>query len=329
MIYDIWSNISNFFVNVWEKIIDFFTVSENGELTEGERLVIALIVLVVGWVLIKLLMIGLKKLFHVNDVVIKKKKKLINPKTKKIEIKYVNVDSSLRRFMFSLTSVCLKFLLVIAFFSILEVKIEGLATVISSALLAVGLSLQDSISNFMAGILLLSNKTIAVGDYVSVAGGADGTVVAVSIVSTILDTPDNQRLVVPNRLILANTAKNYSKNIDRRSKIKVRVVFGSDIDKVKDTLINLVKDDHRIIQTIQNKKPMVVLSSIGESSLNFELRFWTKNSYYWNVNFEYNEKVLRAFEKENIQFAFNTVTVVSESNTKDVKVKKKASKKNE
>lgn len=304
-----WENVGNFFVNLWNEIVKFFTVPDSSGLSNGSRLIIAFFFLVIAWFLVKLFIKFLRKIFKINEVKVKRKKKVFNQKTKKFDIKYEVVDNSLRRYVITSLSVLLKFLVFLGFLAIIKVDLTGFATIISSALLAVGLSMQDFIKNFFAGLVILYNRYISLGDYVSVYNGeAEGVVHEIKAFSTILNNFDGQQLIVPNGLILNNVSKNFDNNPYRRVVIKIGVSYEANINLAKELLLSTFDDDPRIIKTIESKKPSVVLDSFDQSAVILSLRMYTKKDNYWSVFYEYNEKVLRILRDNNILISYNLLT---------------------
>jgi small conductance mechanosensitive channel len=251
-------------------------------ITYGSKIILALITLFVGLKIIKFIM------------------KLITKKFEK-----ANIDMSLRPFLISIMSVVMKILLGISIASMLGVQMTSFIAIIGAAGLAVGLALQGSLSNFAGGVLILLLKPFNVGDYIE-AAGFSGTVQEIQIFYTILNTPDNNKVIVPNSNLSNSGTINYSANPTRRLNLKFGVSYENDILKVKNILIKIAKD-HR--QILNEPAPQVLLGEHGDSALVFYLRAWTKIEDYWNVYFEIMETVKLEFDKEDINIPYPQMDV--------------------
>ena len=146
----------------------------------------------------------------------------------------------------------------------------------------------------------------AYDDYVNINNECEGEVTDVKFLATYLLTYDKQVVVVPNKTITNSIITNYSTYHLRRVVISVGVDYSCDIDKVKEVMISLTKDDPRISKDF---KPSVVLNSFGEYSLNFALRFYVDTNNYWDTLFEYNEKIINSFQKENINIPYQRINI--------------------
>ena len=224
----------------------------------------------------------------------------------KIDKKLIK-DRTIKTFLLSLIKVIANIAIVIIFLLILKVDLTGVAQIFSSAILAVGLSLQDVISNFASGVIILANKPFVVGDYIDLNNGeAEGTVIDVKFLVTALETVDKQIITVPNKNITGSVVKNYSKNPLRRITLNIGVDYSTNIDKAKNVILNIVKNDNRILE---EPNPVVFLTAFNDSSLNLSLRCYVPNSMYWDILFSLNEKILLEFRKNDINIPFNRLVV--------------------
>lgn len=309
-----WESFCKFFIDLWNSIVSYFSTPDSSGLTVGSRVIMAAILFIVGWFIIKYVMVLIKKTAHIDQVRVKKSKKVFNKKEKKFETKFYYTDNSLRRFLINCLSFALKFLLFIAVVSLLGVNLSGLTTVISSALLAIGLSLQEMVKNFFSGFLLLGNKFLSYGDFIEVPSlSASGTIVEIGMMSTCIDSVNNQRLVIPNSLIVNNPSINYSKNRTRRVVINISVNYNSDVELVKKTMLSILNGDSRVITTIEGKKPSCFLTGFSNSGMDFSLRCHCKNDVYWALLFELNERLIEAFRKNNIKISFTTYNLLTQN----------------
>ena len=243
----------------------------------GPNLILALVVLIIGFWIIKLISKG-------TDKTLDKAK----------------IEESLKRFLLSLINIALKALLLISVASMLGVATTSFVAVLGAAGLAVGLSLQGSLSNFAGGVLIILFKPFKVGDVIDAAGHI-GSVHSIQVFNTILKTPDNKTIIIPNGSLSNGSITNYTMEDHRRVDMTFGIGYGDDIKKTKAVLQSLIKADKRIFT---DPEPMIVVSELGDSSVNFAVRVWTKTSDYWGVFFDMQEKVKLEFDKEGISIPF-------------------------
>ena len=284
---DIWNSLKNSIANLRE-----FWFGSTEQQPYIVNFLVAIAFLILGLLLTRLFLAILRKLFKID-------KKLIK-------------DRTIKTFLLSLIKVIANIAIVIIFLLILKVDLTGVAQIFSSAILAVGLSLQDVISNFASGVIILANKPFVVGDYIDLNNGeAEGTVIDVKFLVTALETVDKQIITVPNKNITGSVVKNYSKNPLRRITLNIGVDYSTNIDKAKNVILNIVKNDNRILE---EPNPVVFLTAFNDSSLNLSLRCYVQNLMYWDILFSLNEKILLEFRKNDINIPFNRLVV---SMTKD------------
>ena len=210
------------------------------------------------------------------------------------------VDVMLSRFVSNLVYVALMTFVVLAAINQLGVQTTSFIAVIGAAGLAIGLALQGSLANFAAGVLIIIFRPYKVGDYMEGAGVA-GTVAEVQIFTTILKTPDNRVVIIPNGQIMGSTIINYSTNPERRVDLVAGVGYGEDIDKVKQVLTEILSQDNRILK---EPAPTIAVLELADSSVNFAVRPWVKSADYWPVRFDLTEKIKKRFDQENINIPF-------------------------
>ncbi len=210
------------------------------------------------------------------------------------------VEATLSHFLKSLTGISLKVLLMISVASLVGIATTSFVAVVGAAGLAIGLALQGSLANFAGGVLILFFRPFKVGDFIE-AQGYMGTVKEIQIFNTILNTPDNKRIIIPNGKLSNDCLTNFSAEQNRRVDFVFGVGYGSDIDQVKATLHELIAADERIL-----KEPghQVVLSELADSSVNFTVRVWANASDYWGIYFDMQENVKKAFDAKNIEIPF-------------------------
>ncbi|QSE97003.1 mechanosensitive ion channel family protein [Fulvivirga lutea] len=211
-----------------------------------------------------------------------------------------NVDESLRPFLISLLYNSLLILLILTALSTLGVQMTSFVAIIGAAGLAIGLSLQGTLQNFAGGVILLTLRPFKVGDYIDGAGYS-GTVQSIQIFQTLLLTPDNKKIVIPNGKLSNDGIVNYSAEDKRRVDMVFGIGYGDDIKKAKDILVRLCQEDERVLEEPAFR---VDVSSLGDSSVNFNVRPWVQTSDYWNVFWDFQEKVKLTFDKEGISIPF-------------------------
>jgi small conductance mechanosensitive channel len=197
------------------------------------------------------------------------------------------LDVTLSKFVRHLVYFLMLIFVVIAALTRLEVPTASFVAAIGAAGLAVGLALQGSLSNFAAGILLIIFKPFKVGDSVEI-GGAKGAVQEIQIFNTVLHSPDNVRIVLPNAQVTSGNILNYSANDKRRVDLTVGVSYDDDLSKVKQVLLSVILADKRILRT---PEPLVAVSELADSSVDLVVRPWVKSEDYWPVFYDLNEKI--------------------------------------
>jgi small conductance mechanosensitive channel len=243
----------------------------------GINLITAIVIFFVGKWIVNLIVKGMLKAMQTGDM-----------------------DITLRRFIANLARMLLMLFVIIAAIHQLGIQTASLIALLGAAGLAVGLALQGSLSNFAAGVLIVLFRPYKVGDWIEGAG-VSGSVEEVQILTTVLKTGDNKRVIIPNSQIMGSTITNYSANDTRRVDLVVGVSYGDDLDQVRKELQALVDADDRIL-----KDPAVTIavSELADSSVNFVLRPWVNTADYWAVYFDLTERVKKRFDEVGISIPF-------------------------
>jgi small conductance mechanosensitive channel len=210
------------------------------------------------------------------------------------------VDPTIISFAEHLTYVALMVFIVLAALAQLGIQTTSFIAVIGAAGLAIGLALQGSLANFAAGFLMIIFKPFKAGDYIEGAGVA-GTVDKIQVFTTTLKTPDNKLVIIPNAKIMGDNIVNYSAHETRRADMPFRVSYQDDIDQVRRILRNIVDNDHRILKDPQ---AMIIIKTLTDSSVDFEVRAWVKTADYWGVYFDTVEKAKRQFDANGVSVPF-------------------------
>lgn len=211
-----------------------------------------------------------------------------------------NVEPTVQSFLKSFTNITLLTLLIITVISTLGVNTTSLAALLASAGMAVGMALSGNLQNLAGGIILLFFKPYKVGDFIE-AQGVSGTVKAIQIFHTILTSIDNKELFIPNGALSSGNITNYNKNGLRRIDFIVSVEYGTEVEKVKQTVADLIGSDQRILA---DPAPFVAVKELADSSVNFLVRVWVNTADYWGVFFDMNERIYTEFNKRGIGFPF-------------------------
>lgn len=217
------------------------------------------------------------------------------------------VEASLTSFLNSLVSISLNLILAIIIIGILGIDTSSFLAVFASAGIAVGMALSGMLQNFAGGVLILMLKPYKVGDYIEAQGFA-GTVREIQIFSTVLDTMDNQTIIIPNGPLATGSLKNSTKAPTRRIDLDVEVAYGTDPDEVRQVLMNVIYADERIMQS-GVFAPFIPMTTMSTSSIVFQMRIWVKATDYWPVRFDTTEKVYKELGKAGIEIPFQQMDV--------------------
>jgi small conductance mechanosensitive channel len=211
-----------------------------------------------------------------------------------------NSDETLSKFVKSFVRMALKVLLLVTVVTILGVPTTVFVAILGAAGLAIGLALQGSLANFAGGILILIFRPFNIGDYIE-AAGYSGSVQAIQILYTVLVTPDNKTVIIPNGNLSNNSVINYSAKETRRVDFTFGVSYDTDIAKVK-MVIAKICDGHELI--LKNPTPFARVIEHGDSSVNFAVRVWVEKEDYWTVFFDMQERVKEAFDSNEIEIPY-------------------------
>ena len=215
-------------------------------------------------------------------------------------LKKRSVDETLIKFSVSLVKEALITFVIISAASQVGIQTASFVAVIGAAGLAIGFALQGSLSNLAAGVMLIIFKPVKVGDFIE-GGGATGSVESVGIFVTTLTTPDNKVVFIPNSTLTGGNITNYSAKDTRRVDMVFGIGYSDDIDKAKNVIQSVLNNDSRILK---DPAPQVVVSELGDSSVNFNVRPWVNKSDYWGVYFDTTEQIKKKFDEQNISIPF-------------------------
>ncbi|MEA1989525.1 MAG: mechanosensitive ion channel [Pseudomonadota bacterium] len=231
--------------------------------------------------------------------------KVIVNLVKKLLGRSESMDEMLINFLGSIVNAILLLFVIIAALDQLGVDTSSLVALIAAAGLAIGLALQGSMQNFAAGVMIIVFKPFKSGDFIE-AGGVSGVVEKVQIFSTTMRTGDNKEVIVPNGGIYGGAITNFSARDTRRVDMVFGIGYDDDIRKAKEILEGLVAADERILK---DPAPVVALSELADSSVNFIVRPWVNSGDYWAVMWDMNEKVKTSFDEAGISIPYPQMDV--------------------
>jgi small conductance mechanosensitive channel len=211
-----------------------------------------------------------------------------------------NVDPILVKFLGSLTYAVLLTLVVISALGQLGVNTTSFVAVIGAAGLAIALAFQGTLGNLASGVMLIFFRPFKAGDYIQ-AGGEAGTVQEVQVFATVLLTPDNKRVIIPNGSIVGGNITNFSANDTRRVDMKFGIGYDDDIRQAK-TILESVVSGHDLV--LADPAPTIAVSELADSSVNFVVRPWVNTADYWTVYFALTEEIKLRFDQEGISIPF-------------------------
>lgn len=215
------------------------------------------------------------------------------------------VDPTVETFVANVSYYMLLMMVIVIVLSQLGVQTASLVAVLGAMGLAVGLALQGSLSNFASGVLLIVLRPCKIGDFVE-AGGEAGTITAIDILATTMTTPDNKVIVIPNSQIMGRSIINYTAMDTRRVDLLIGVAYHTDLALAKQTLLELCAADERIKK---DPEVLVGVKELGDSSINFLVRFWVDRTEFWNIQYDLQHKIVDTFREKGIEIPFPQVDV--------------------
>lgn len=241
------------------------------------KLAVALVILIIGLILIKVLLGGMKKMFKIK-----------------------NFDTTLQSFLLSFTGILLKIILGITVISTMGVQMTTFVALLGAAGLAIGMALSGTLQNFAGGVMLLIFRHYKVGDWVEMQGYS-GTVKEIQIFNTILKTPDNKTIIIPNSPISTDSLVNYSTEPKRRVDFTLGIGYDDDIDQAKKVILDVIKADERVHK---DPEPFIAVAELADSSVNFTLRVWVESGDYWGVYWDNLEAFKKALDANGISIPY-------------------------
>lgn len=210
------------------------------------------------------------------------------------------MDEMLVKFLSTMIYSVLLIAVVLAAVDQLGINITSLLAIVGAAGLAVGLALKDSLSNFAAGVMIIIFRPFNIGDFIN-AGGSSGVVDEIGLFCTLMHTPDNQRIIIPNSGILGGTIVNVNTLGTRRVDLVIGIGYGDDIGQARDIILGIIDADPRILK---DPEAGVALGELADSSVNFNVRPWVKADDYWAVRADLLETIKLSLDQAGISIPY-------------------------
>lgn len=209
-------------------------------------------------------------------------------------LKKRNVDPSIATFVQSASEIVLYFVLIIAVVGILGLETSSFVALFASAGVAIGMAMSGTLQNFAGGVLILTLRPYNVGDYIEAQGFA-GTVRAIQMFSTLITTPDNKTIIIPNGDLSTSPINNSTLQSHRRVEWNIGISYGDNVERAREVILGMFAADPRIVDTAKAAElslaaPMVVVGSLDDSAVTLKVRAWVEKDLYWDIYFGYNER---------------------------------------
>ena len=284
---DVWEGIKKFF----QSIANFFLAENDYGLSVLTRVLIAIIVLVVGVILIKLIVAGLKRASGIK--------------------RGIAADLSAKSFFIQSFKIALYVGLAFIIVAILGINVTGAVGIVSAVTVALGLALQDIIGMFASGLLIFNTQNFHTGDYIKVCnsfGSEEGKVVKISLLYTTLLTFDGQKIYIPNNNITKANLTNYSDHIHRRVMINITLTYEADSEQVLKDLVEIASNNENVLK---DPAPNAVVSSFRDFGVEYSLRLYVELDKYWDTLYLMQDKVLQLIKEKGYKPATSTLITIN------------------
>ena len=214
-----------------------------------------------------------------------------------------NIDASLSTFVLSMIRIVLYFILIVTVIGILGIETSSFLALFASAGVAIGMALSGTLQNFAGGVLILLLKPYKIGDYIE-AQGYSGTVKEIQIFHTIINTPDNKSIIIPNGGLSTGSVNTYSRESFRRVDWVVGISYGDSVDTAREKILAILASDSRTITDEPAREPKVVVNELADSSVNLKVSAWVASADYWGLYHTINERIYNELPEAGINFPF-------------------------
>lgn len=262
--------------------LDWVAENQDAMLLFGGKVVVALIIIIAGFMIARAL----------SNFMVKRLDKS-------------NIDNAVVSFLAGILRAIIIVAAILMSLSHVGVQTTSFVAILGAAGLAIGLSLQGSLANFASGVLIMIYHPFKSGDYVD-AGGIQGTVQRIELFTTILKTPDNKLVIVPNSRITGSEITNFSEEPTRRVDLVIGVSYKADLKKTKEVLMDVITNDERVLK---DPAPRVAVTALSDSSVDLIVRPWVNSSDYWPVYWDLMERIKNALDENGIGIPYPQMDV--------------------
>ncbi|RUO18260.1 mechanosensitive ion channel family protein [Aliidiomarina haloalkalitolerans] len=262
--------------------LDWVAENQDAMLLFGGKVVVALIIIIAGFMIARAL----------SNFMVKRLDKS-------------NIDNAVVSFLAGILKAIIIVAAILMSLSHVGVQTTSFVAILGAAGLAIGLSLQGSLANFASGVLIMIYHPFKSGDYVD-AGGIQGTVQRIELFTTILKTPDNKLVIVPNSRITGSEITNFSEEPTRRVDLVIGVSYKADLKKTKEVLMDVITNDERVLK---DPAPRVAVTALSDSSVDLIVRPWVNSSDYWPVYWDLMERIKNALDENGIGIPYPQMDV--------------------
>ena len=245
--------------------------------TYAPRLLLAIVVLIIGWIAIGTLIRGIRRVLALKKF-----------------------DPTVGNFLGSVAGMALKIMLLLSVAGMVGVEVTSFIAILSAATLAIGMAMRGTLSNLAGGVSVMLFRPYKVGDFVEGAGQS-GSVKEIQIFNTILTTGDNRTVIIPNNAISTGVLVNYSTQSTRRIELNIGIGYEDDIDLARKVIQDFIAADSRVHS---DPAPTIVVGALGACSVDLKIRVWVDGGDFWPVTFDFNEGLKKAFDANKISIPF-------------------------
>lgn len=290
---EFWNNLWNGIVSFFQDLGNFFLTTNEYGLSVLSRIIIAIVVMVLGVIIIKIIIAGLKRASGIK--------------------KGIAADMSAKSFFIAALKIALYIALAFIVVTILGINITGAVGILSAVTVALGLALQDIIGMFASGILIFNARNFKTGDYIKVVnsfGQEEGKVYKISLLYTILLNFNGQKIFIPNNNITKANVTNFTDHENRRGLIEISLSYDCDSKEVISTLTEAANSVEKILK---DPSPSVVINQFTSYGVEYQIRFYSSLDDYWDNLFKLRELILQKVKEKGYKIALATNLSIKEN----------------
>jgi len=287
MTFLVFNGWSDFFSGLWQSISTFW-FNSTGTTPYIYNVIAAILWAVLAYIFIKIILTITRRGMKIS--------------------KFKDRNKTTKNFFYDVIRILLYLVAFVIFLSLLRVDMSGMSTIFSSAIVALGLSLQGVIGNFASGMIILSSHFFKIGDYILIKDCAEGTVLDVRFLYTVLQTVDGQKVLVNNSSVASGVVTNYSVSPTRRMNIALTFSYKEDPELIRKELLKIVETEKLILR---DPKPQVIVNNLDSNGVTYNLRCYSTTTDYWDILYSLNEKIVKELNKNEIKVQSAKVEFVS------------------